>query len=212
MMSFTPTTYSTASNAPCSAAGSPSSSPGATARVIFNACGFGVVAWGDRARGATADLVGDSGPPVEPSCITSSASASAPDGLSSFASRCASSVLAAGASSGAGSGVEGSASSRSASSSCSCWRRRRVPQLGQRSAWRIGTKACCFARSRVPRQRTASRSQFPRGLVGTEARDRSTEPNNQSPCNHTVGTICVLSFVLFRAHLHSSASDSEAVY
>jgi hypothetical protein len=121
-----------------------------------------------------------------------------------LASRCASSVLAAGASSGAGSGVEGSASSRSASSSCSCWRRRRVPQLGQRSAWRIGTKACCFARSRVPRQRTASRSQFPRGLVGTEARDRSTEPNNQSPCNHTVGTICVLSFVLFRAHLHSS--------
>jgi hypothetical protein len=101
-MSFTPTTYSTASNAPCSAAGSPSSS-----RLIFNACGFGVVTWGDRARGATADLVGDSGPPVEPSCITSSASASAPDGLSSFASRCASSVLAAGASSGAGSGVSG---------------------------------------------------------------------------------------------------------
>jgi hypothetical protein len=61
MMSFTPTTYSTASNAPSSAAGSPSPS-----RLIFNACGFGVVAWGDRARGATADLVGDSGPPVPP--------------------------------------------------------------------------------------------------------------------------------------------------
>ena len=67
MMSFTPTTYSsTASNAPSSAAGSPSPSPGATARLIVNACGFGVVAWGDRARGATADLVGDSGPPVPP--------------------------------------------------------------------------------------------------------------------------------------------------
>ena len=76
MMSFTPTTYSTASNAPCSAAGSPSSSP----RLIFNACGFGVVASGDRARGGTADLGGDRGPPVEPSCITSSASSSAPDG------------------------------------------------------------------------------------------------------------------------------------
>jgi hypothetical protein len=65
MMSFTPTTYSTAWNAPSSAAGSPSPSPGATARLIVNACGFGVVAWGDRAR-ATADLVGDSGPPVPP--------------------------------------------------------------------------------------------------------------------------------------------------
>ena len=108
MMSFTPTTYSTASNAPCSAAGSLFCPP-SSSRLIFNACGFGVVAWGDRAR-ATADLVGDSGPPVEPSCITSSASASAPDGLSSFASRCASSVLAAGASSGAGSGVSGAGS------------------------------------------------------------------------------------------------------
>ena len=89
MMSFTPTTYSsTASNAPSSAAGSPSPS-----RMIFNGCGFGVVASGDRARGATAGLVGDSGPPVEPSCITSSSS-SAPGGLSS--SRGASRVLAAG--------------------------------------------------------------------------------------------------------------------
>jgi len=65
MMSFTPTTYAAASN--------PSCCPPSSSRLIFAACGFGVFAWGDRAC-ATADLLGDRGPPVEPSCIASSES------------------------------------------------------------------------------------------------------------------------------------------
>ena len=149
MMSFTPTTYSsTASNAPSSAAWSPS-----PPRLIFNACGFGVVASGDRARGATAGLMGDSGPQVEPSCITSSSS-SAPGGLSS--SRGASRVLAAGASSG-GWGVSGAGSVRR------CRRRRQLGtrrrrtrsrlSRGGRGRFRVSCRPCGSRRHRCLRCR-----------------------------------------------------------
>jgi len=116
MMSFTPTTYEAALN--------PSSCPPSSSRLIFAACGFGVFAWGDRAC-ATADLLGDCGPPVEPSCITSSASADGAPAPAPAAPSCctgagagaagAAAVAASVASSGAeGSGVEVSVSGAAA--------------------------------------------------------------------------------------------------